>query len=120
MHNVCELFLATGEVAAKERESQRVLDEYHELLIVRLILNQPDMYLRVLCRHVHIVTRVQVSESTMCRVLSKNGLTRKKIGQVAAQRCSDLRGRFMAEMSCFSTSQLVWVDETGCKKKDSI
>ena len=26
----------------------------------------------------------------------------------------------MAEMSCFSTSQLVWVDETGCKNKDSI
>ena len=103
----------------EERESQRVLDEYHELLIVGLILNQPDMYLRELCQHVHTVTGVQVSELTICRIL-KNGLTIKKLQQVAGQRCSNLRGRFMAEMSCFSSSQLVWVDETGCKAKDSI
>ena len=55
-----------------------MLDEYHELLIVGLILNQPDMYLRELCQHVHTVTGVQVSVLTICRIL-KNGLTIKKL-----------------------------------------
>ena len=31
-----------------------------------------------------------------------------------------LRGRYLAEMTTFRTDQLVWIDETGCRNKDSI
>lgn len=58
-----------------------------------------------------------MSEPTLCRLLRRHGLTRKKIRQEAVQRCSILRGRFLAT---FCLDQLVWIDETGCRNKDSI
>ena len=58
VHNVWRKFVATGEVAAKNqppRESMRVLDHHHELLIIGLVLHQPDtcMYLREICQHTY-------------------------------------------------------------------
>ena len=123
VHNVWDTFVATGDVSAKKapvRVAQRVLDDYHEILVIGLLLNQPDMYLRELCQHITNTTGVIVSEPTICRILRKHGLTRKKIRQVAVQRCSVMRGQFMAEMSLFSSEQLVWIDETGCRNKDCI
>jgi len=72
VHNVWETFVATGDVSAKKppaRESQRVLDEYHELLVVGLLLEQPDVYLREVCQHISTTTGVTVSEATVCRTL---------------------------------------------------
>ena len=68
-------------------------------------------------QHIHDVIGVEVSNATICRILGKHGFTRKKIRQVAQQRCTELRARFRAEMSFFS---VVWVDETGCDKKSAI
>ena len=115
--------MGTGEVTAKKqppRESMRVLDHHHELLVIGLVLHQPDMYLREICQFIHSTSGVNVSEPTLCRILRKHGLTRKKIRQEAIQRCSMLRGRFLAEMTTFQVEQLIWIDESGCKNKDSI
>lgn len=48
----------------------------------------------------------------------KQAYKEKKIQQVAAQRCSRLRARFMAEMTMFSSDQLVWINEIVCKNED--
>ena len=123
VHNVWEVFVANGNVCAKSppaREHLRVLEDFHELLYIGLLLNQPDLYLRELCQYISTSTGVSVSEPTICRTLRKYGLTRKKIQQVEAQRCSVMRGQFMAEMALFSSDQLVWIDETGCRNKDCI
>jgi hypothetical protein len=45
-------------------------------------------------------------------------MTRKKIQQVALQRSSIYRADFIEEMEFFSVHQLVWLDETGCDKRD--
>uniref|UniRef100_A0A1X7TUU3 Transposase Tc1-like domain-containing protein n=1 Tax=Amphimedon queenslandica TaxID=400682 RepID=A0A1X7TUU3_AMPQE len=58
-------------------------------------------------------TGVQVSGSTVCCVLRRNGFTRKKIQVVAKQRSISYRSHFMAEILQFSPHQLVWIDETG-------
>ena len=119
VHSVWEIFVRTGGVSAKapqQRPLQRVLDEYHELLVVQLISDKPDLYLREICQSVHEITGVTVSEATICRLLKRHGLTRKCIQDIALQRCPITGGKFMAEMSFFSPKQLVWVDETGCKK----
>ena len=100
--HVWDTFVATGDVSAKKapaRVSLRILDDYHELLVVGLLLNQPDI--KEICQHIFNNTGVTVSEPTICRILRKHGLTRKKIRQVAVQRCSVMRGQFMAEMSLF-------------------
>ena len=98
----------------------RVLDHHHELLVIGLVLHQSDMYLREICQSIHSTSGVNVSEPTLCRILQKHGLTRKKIRQEAIQRCSMLRGCFLAEMTTFQAEQLIWIDESGCKNKDSI
>ena len=56
------------------------------------------VYLRELCQRIEDATNVRVSESTVCRILRKNGYTRKKIQQVARQRSVEYRAAFMAHV----------------------
>jgi hypothetical protein len=75
--------MSTGSAKVPQaRESQRVLDDYHELMLVGLLLNQPDMYLREICHYINATNRVSVSEPTICRILKKHGLTKKNIMQL--------------------------------------
>ena len=80
------------------REDLRVLSNHDELLLIGLILEDPSLYLSELQHRLEQVAGVQVSASTVCRVLRRNGLTRKKIQQVAKQRCTEYRGKYMAEV----------------------
>ena len=66
------------------------------------------------------ITGVQVSSPTICGIIHRKGLTRKKVQQVALQRSSVYRGDFMADVQWFSPDMFVWVNETGCNKKDQI
>ena len=46
VHNVWKKFMESGEVTAKKkppRESMGVLDHQHELLVIGLVLHQPDV-----------------------------------------------------------------------------
>lgn len=121
VHNIWEKFVSEDDVSAsKQPEREHILDDHHELLIIAILLEQPDIYLREICEYIHSATGTSVSESTICRVLKRHGYTRKKIRQVASQRCSDLRAHFMAEMTWFSVDKIVWLDETGSDKKTTI
>ena len=62
--------MAIGEVTAKKqlpRESMRVLDHHHELLVIGLVLHQLVMYLMKFHTYTHA-----------CTILRKHALTRKK------------------------------------------
>ena len=50
----------------------------------------------------------------------KKGFTRKKIVQVAKQRCVEYRGGYMADIQHYPTDWLVFLDETGCDNRDQI
>ena len=85
-HNVWSKFVSTGEVSAKKqppRDSMRVLDHHNELLVIGLVLHQPDMYLREICQYILSTSGVSVSEPTLCRILRKHGLRSlgKKLGK---------------------------------------
>ena len=56
---------------------------------------------------------ISVSPPTICKLLKAYGITRKKIRQVATQRCDILRGTFLAHCFLFSADKFVFVDETG-------
>ena len=58
--------------------------------------------------------------SSICQIIHRNGLTRKKVQEIALQRLSVCRGDFMAEVQWFSPDKFVWVDETGSNKKDQV
>ena len=118
--NIMKLFETTGCVDPKvqpSREDLRKLDDFHELYILGLIYDNPALQLSEICNKVEEVTAVIVSGPTICRLLRRNGITRKKIRQVALQRCSDIRAEFIANVSFYPVDQLIWVDETGCIAK---
>lgn len=121
-HNICRLFKETGSIipSKTDRIKTRLLSEYDELLTVSLLLENPSLYLGEACSKVNNLTGIQVSAATICRIIHRHGLTRKKIQQVALQRSSIYRGDYMAEMQFFNVDQLVWLDETGCDKRDHI
>ena len=95
------------------------LDDHHELLILGTVFSNPSLYLQELCE-LRVATGVSVSGSTVCRLLRRNGLSRKKMQQIAKQRCTDFRAAYMAQILQFPKERLVFVDETGCAAKDQI
>ena len=116
-------FESTGEIqpiSHGSRQDLRAIDEDSELIVVGIILNEPSLYLEELCKRVFELTSTTVSPSTVCRLMRRYGITRKRIRQVALQRCNALRGAFMAQCTVFSRNQFVWVDETGSDKRDHI
>ena len=102
-HRIFQRFQESGEVAPKQpcRNDARILDDHHELFILGILMENPSLYLREICQCMFQATGVKVSESTVCRVLHRNGLTRKKIQQVAKQRCTEFRAAFMAQVLQF-------------------
>ncbi len=122
VHSVYKKFEETGDISANvaKGEGRRVLNEQQELLVIGLLWDAPTLYLSELCQKVLRITDIQVSPSTICRIIHRNGLTRKKVQQVALQRSIVYRGDFMAEVQMYSADKFVWVDETGCDKKDQI
>ena len=100
---IWDLFQLTGNVSVQSpfdnnRMHLRVLDEYHELLIIGIILECPTVYLHELRVVIQKATNVDVSIPTLCRLLKRYGMTRKKIQRIALQRSSILRAEFMAHM----------------------
>ena len=102
------------------RRHTRKLDEFHELYIIGLLMENPGLYLDEIKLKIKEATSVTVSGSTICRVLQRNGYTRKKILQVARQRCTEFRGLFMVEVLQYPRDFFVWIDEMGSDNRDQI
>jgi transposase len=122
VHNIWAHFESTGEVCPSKpnREETRVLTGQQELLITGLLLDNPSLYISEISDKIVELTGIQISASTICRIIHRNGLTRKKIQQIALQRNTGYRGQFMAEVQYHRTDQFVWIDETGSDRKDHI
>ena len=122
-HRLYQRYVRSGNFTASKRSNRpqcRKLDEHHELLILGLLMENPGLYLNKICSKIQEVTGATVSAATVCRLLKKHGYTRKKIRQVAKQRCEELRGLFMARVLNFPREFLVWCDETGSDRRDQI
>jgi len=67
LRNIWEKFVSEDDVSAsKQPEREHILDDHHELLIIAIVLEQPDIYLREICEYIHSATGTSVSESTIC------------------------------------------------------
>ena len=108
-YNIFKLFVNTGSVSPTkpDREDARVLSEREELMVVGLLLDNPALYLNEICQKLFDVTNTVVSAPTMCRIIRRNGFTRKKIQQIASQRCIQFRGAFMAKIQLYRREQFV-------------
>ena len=122
-HRIFKRFEESGDVAPSKQSSRlnaRKLDEHHELLIIAIVIENPCVYLREVCQRIEEATHTRISGSTVCRILRKNGYTRKKIQQIARQRSVEYRAAFMAQVLQYDQEYFVWVDETGSDAKNHI
>jgi len=116
-------FQNTGEVrptSQPQRESTKKLSSRDELFVIGLFLANPTVYLYEICEQVREVFGKSVSPPTVCRLLARYGMTRKKVQQIASQRSIHYRAAFLAQMTCYKSRQLVWVDETGCDHREHV
>ena len=111
-----------GDVSPKAQHHgpKKVIGDYEEFILLRMIYEYPGIYLheiedKFLCRF-----GVNISASTLCRSLQTMGCTRQVIRQIALQRSDEQRARFMAEVAVYDPSMLIWIDESGCDRRDSI
>ena len=114
-HAVYKRFAETGDVEPLKQPLRdiRKLDSLHEQLVIATVMENPRIYLHEMCKMLKEATRVEVSEATICRVLRRHGLTRKKVRLIAVQRSIEKRAQFMARALSFSRDKLVFLDETG-------
>ena len=63
---------------------------------------------------------LEVSLSTICRFLRDGGFTRKKLQKVALQQDKFLREQYILDVSVYSKDMLVFVDETGADKRNTL
>ena len=57
---------------------------------------------------------------SICRLLTKHGLTTQKVQHVALQRTMELKSSFMASVYTFPAEMFVWIDESGSDSKDQL
>lgn len=114
---------ATGDVtptAQPIRPHSRTIDNLHELYIIALIHQNPAVYLHEICSQIKQATGTVVSGSSVCKILHRNGFSRKKLVKVALQRSLEYRGAFMANVLQYPREFFIWVDETGSDRRDQL
>ena len=72
------------------------MDNYHEMFIIGLLLDSPQLQFTELIMHVKEATNTTVDTSTICRLLAWFEFTRKKLHWVALQRSLTLQATFVA------------------------
>ena len=117
-HRIFTRFKTTGDVAPSKqplRPQHRKLDNHHELLIMGIVLANPSSYLREICYTVKEATGVEVSGSTVCRVLKRNFHK-----ETCKQRSIEYRAQFVARAMFYDRDTFVWFDETGSDRRKSM
>lgn len=63
---------------------------------------------------------LEIDISNICRCLHDNGFTRQRL-QISALQCSEfLRQCYMEEVSVYSPEMLIFLDETGTDRRNTI
>ena len=78
------------------------------------------MYLYEICEEIRESLHISISPSSICRLLKACGIMRKKIRQVALQRCDALRGAYITQCLMFRPDMFIFVDESGSDRRSCI
>ena len=119
------LFNNTGTVDKRpypshHRLQRRKLKEADQDLILELVMEHPGIYLSELKHEIFEANGTEVCLSTICRFLHSCGFSRKKIRNIALQRNEEVRARYVVEVELYLSSMFVFVDETGCDRRDAM
>ena len=98
---------------------QALLGELEQLILVRLFSENPTIYLYEIKQELEKMFGVSVCVSTICKTIKLMGFTRKTIHHIALQQSEQLRAEFMAKISVYDPKMIVWLDESGCDRRNS-
>ena len=116
-------FRQTGEVQKKSYPSDRAFRKFTlclEFMIIHLTLMHPGILLCEIQVELLEITRTDISLSTICRFLHKNGFTRQKLRLAAIQQNNLLQSQFVSDVSIFNQETLIFMDETGSDRRNCI
>ena len=120
---VVGIFRATGNVKKKQYPKERRYRKITHILqffILDLVLCKPGIYLWEIQTKVIEEFCVSLDCSTICRFLHKCGFTHQKLRIVALQRDEEQRLQYSIDISLYNSDMLVFIDETGCDKRNLI
>ena len=103
----------------KERTWQG-LSDFEQFTILQTLIHKPASYLHEVQDQLFEMTGVWVHAFTICHIIKEQGFTRKRVCRIALQQSEQLRIQFMAEISMYDPEMLVWIDETGSARRNSI
>ena len=96
------------------------MGDFEQLVLLKIIAEDVGIYLHEIQAKLLAMYGVSVTTATICRTLKFMGCTRQVIQHIAMQRSDELRAKFMAEISVYDPSMLIWVDESGCDRRNTI
>ena len=98
-------FHRTGGIEVTQQAGEhnlRRLTDRAELYVVGLVLANPPLYLSEMCQSVKSTFDIEVSPSTIYRLLQRYGLTRKKKGKSHYNDAMHYEEHSCLRLSCFS------------------
>jgi len=123
VNRVLDLFVNTGDVCKRPYPSERAYRKINEPVqhfILFLVLERPGIYLQEIVNEVNAVLGLDVTVSAVCKFLKRAGFTRQKLATFSLQRDETLRSQFVADVSLYRRETILFVDETGTDRQDTI
>ena len=121
---VCRInkfFCNTGSVSKQpypvDRTPTKKLTDAVKILLLNMVTDEPHLYLRELQAKLLTFTGIDVSATN---ILKEMNFSRQKMKMVAKQRDEKLRSDFVEDVSVYKPHMLVFVDETGTDRRNSL
>ena len=121
VNRILNKFYETGDVQCKEQVHgpERKLDALEEAILIEYLIKNPNVYLDELQRELQVCVSMVCSLSTICRTLSRLGVTCKKLQHIVLKCSEDCRTLFREEMNLVNADMIVWINETGTDRQDA-
>ena len=114
---------ATGDImptVQRRHGPAPAMSEFELVTILQLLFRRPSSYLHEIQDELRKITGSSYHAATICRAIRHLGMSRKLLRQVARQRCTIQRARFMFEIMDFDPKTLIFIDETGSTRRNAI
>ena len=124
VHRIVSKFRVSGSVSKKLRSAcehpNTRLTKPVQLTILHLVLGNPGAYLWEIQQQILWMYGLDISPASICIFLKKSNFSRKKMQLVALQQDKELRAVFATDVSIYPSHLLIFIDETGCDRRDAL
>ena len=111
---VRRLISQTGNVKPSSQRNGPVsmMQDFEQLTLVQEILAHPGIYLQEIQENL-LQMGIAISLPIICRTFMSMGVTRQAMHHIVLQQSDCERAKYMAEISMYDPSMLVFIDKTG-------